>query len=274
MNYTVQYYGLIDGIDKSSTGALDIIDTSGGILPQNGANITPKIMKLTLNGDGTVKTEQSIKKIYLEETFRYRDAPDLSYIDKLKTFDAHYAPVELWVLKDGRNPESTEREDWDVYNKDDLGLESFYDLSLTNISDGIESPSTVVLKNNAFIRILYIPTDGTSESPVDFWDYDITDGYIYSAMSGSMGFSGQANTSTQSNSNTAYANTKSQGINNPNNYTGNGAKFAFGNANTGTGLQSEMVNGMYFNQFNRINGVAQAFRGCFFGIAKQLDSDR
>ena len=59
MNYTVQYYGLIDGIDKSSTGALDIIDTSGGILPQNGANITPKIMKLTLNGDGTVKTEQS-----------------------------------------------------------------------------------------------------------------------------------------------------------------------------------------------------------------------
>ena len=273
VNYTVQYYGLIDGIDKSSTGALDIIDTSGGILPQNGANITPKIMKLTLNGDGTVKTEQSIKKIYLEETFRYRDAPDLSYIDKLKTFDAHYAPVELWVLKDGRNSESTEREDWDVYNKDDLGLESFYDLSLTNISDGIESPSTVVLKNNAFIRILYIPTDGTSESPVDFWDYDITDGYIYSAMSGSMGFSGQANTSTQSNSNTAYANTKSQGINNPNNYTGNGAKFAFGNANTGTGLQSEMVNGMYFNQFNRINGVAQAFKGCFFGIAKQLDSD-
>ncbi len=47
MNYTVQYYGLIDGIDKSSTGALDIIDTSGGILPQNGANITPKIMKPT-----------------------------------------------------------------------------------------------------------------------------------------------------------------------------------------------------------------------------------
>ena len=49
-----------------------------------------------------------------------------------------------------------------------------------------------------FIRILYIPTDGTSESPVDFWDYDITDGYIYSAMSGSMGFSGQGIVSIKS----------------------------------------------------------------------------
>lgn len=271
VTYTVQYYGLIDEIDKSSSGALDIIDTSGGVLPQNGPNNTPKTMKLTLNNDGTVKTNQSIKKLYLEETFRYRDAPDLSYIDKLKTFDAHYEPVELWVLKDSKSAESTAREDWDIYNKDELGLESFYDLNLTNISNGVESPSTVVLKDNATIRILYVPAGGTSETPVDFWDYDITDGYIYSAISENGVFSGRSNTSTQSNSRTAYAKTNAQGINTRNNYNGSGAKFAFGNANTGTGLQTERVDGMYFNQFNRLNGVVQGFKGCFFGIAQGLD---
>lgn len=272
VTYTVQYYGLIDEIDKSSSGALDIIDTSGGVLPQNGPNNTPKTMKLTLNNDGTVKTNQSIKKLYLEETFRYRDAPDLSYIDKLKTFDAHYEPVELWVLKDSKSAESTVREDWDIFNKDELGLESFYDLSLTNISNGVESPSTVVLKDNATIRILYVPAGGTSETPVDFWDYDITDGYIYSAISENGVFSGRSNTSTQSNSRIAYVKTNAQGINNGNNYNGSGAKFAFGGGNTGTGLQKECVDGMHFNTFNRLNGVAQGFKGCFFGIAQGLDS--
>ena len=270
VTYTVQYYGLIDAIDKSSTGTLDIIDTSGGVLPQNGSDNIPKIMKLTLNDDGTVKTTQSIKKLYLEETFRYRDAPDLSYIDKLKTFDAHYEPVELWVLKDDKSAESTVREDWDIYNKDDLGLKSFYDLSLTNISNGVESPTTVVLKNNATVRILYVPTGGTSETPVDFWDYDITDGYIYSDKNLSV----KRNTSSQSNSWTAYANTFRQGINSPNNYSNDGSRFSFGNANTGSGWHIQELDGMYFNQFNRsFSGVTRSYKGCFFGLPVRLDSN-
>ena len=52
-SYTVQYYARLDRVDKDSGGVLELIDTSGGRLPQNGG--TPVIKNLAVNADGTIK---------------------------------------------------------------------------------------------------------------------------------------------------------------------------------------------------------------------------
>ena len=63
---------------------------------------------------------------------------------------------------------------------------------------------------------------------------------------------------------------RQQGINRGSNYTGSGAKLAFGNANTGTALQNESWNGNTLNQYNHSgNGLL----GCTFGLVTGLNSE-
>ena len=52
--------------------------------------------------------------------------------------------------------------------------------------------------------------------------------------------------------------------------TGSGAKLAFGNANTGTGLENEKWGNNTLNQYNRSGG---GYLGCTFGLVTRLDSN-
>ena len=64
----------------------------------------------------------------------------------------------------------------------------------------------------------------------------------------------------------------SHGINSSSNYAGSSdadAKFAFGNANTGTSLENVSWNGNTLNQYNR---SGNGFLGCTFGLVTGLDS--
>lgn len=70
-----------------------------------------------------------------------------------------------------------------------------------------------------------------------------------------------------------YGNTYQQGINSPSNYTRPGAKLAFGNSNTGSGLANETLKtGDVVNNINKTNGNVNAL-GSVFDLATGLNDD-
>lgn len=94
------------------------------------------------------------------------------------------------------------------------------------------------------IRLVADQTESNYNNAATFYDYDITkEGRI-----------------TWDSTNGSY------GINSNSNYQGNGAKLAFGNANTGTGLDSQTWNGNTLNKYNNAS-----IEGCTFGLVKGLD---
>ena len=96
------------------------------------------------------------------------------------------------------------------------------------------------------IRLVAEQTEGNYNNAATFYDYDITD-----------------------DGKTTWDNTNGQhGINSGSNYTNSGAKLAFGNANTGTGLEGQNWNGNTLNQYNK-----QSIQGCTFGLVKGLDAE-
>lgn len=103
---------------------------------------------------------------------------------------------------------------------------------------------TILVKPNTVIRFIYEPTkqgvnegeSGYLKKDVNFFDYDITDGHIYtdSNFSHSAATSTQANYEAANSQNITYANTSAYGVNLPDHYTGGNVEYAFGHANAGT----------------------------------------
>ena len=250
-HFTVQYYANLEVAKRDDNGYLEIIDTDnggndqGGKLPQNGSD--PEITRLYLedagNGKRKVQTEQQLKELYSANEYDYFDAPALPYVNVFRG-NGNYQAQAVWVLKEGGNPSSTNRDDWTVYEP----VIDPTELHFTNNPDnpGIAQGNTILIQDGTVIRLVAKPTDSTYENDVIFYDYDITD-----------------------DGRTTWDGTNgSHGINSGENYSGNGAKLAFGNANTGTGLEGQNWNGNTLNQFNQ-NG----FKGCTFGLVKGLDGN-
>ena len=245
-HFTVQYYAYLDVVQKSSDGALTVIDTdaggkgNGGNLPKNGE--TPTTTKLELVGDGkksSIKSEKELTLLYEENQYSYYNAPDLRYFNVMAK-NPSYKLAELWVLKEGKNAGSTNRDDWTIY-KDPENLE------FTNNESSADN-KTVWIKDDAVIRLVANSTTDIYNNAATFYDYDITD-----------------------DGRTTWDGTnKAHGINSSGNYAGSGAKFAFGNANTGTGLFNERWNGNTLNQYNH---SGNGYLGCTFGLVTGLASD-
>ena len=273
IQYTVQYYATVQSLNLDTSGKLEIIDTTGKTLPRNGT--TPHTKWLTILSDGSVKRDSTLVPVYSEKNYLYNAAPGLVYVDRLYT-DDHYELTELWVLKDGRDKNSTNRDDWDIYNKAALGLKSIHDLHLTSIASNVVPNDTIYVAEGTTMRFVYEPTIATRSAPVTFYDYDISDGYIYGSNSDASNQNNPKKTSSQS-STRSYINTIRKGINSKSNYSGTNTNrmFAFGNANTGTGLENESLDGNFFNKFNRVawGQPALGFKGCFFGIANSLNTN-
>ncbi|MCI8648377.1 MAG: fibro-slime domain-containing protein [Firmicutes bacterium] len=141
-----------------------------------------------------------------------------------------------------------------------------------------EGRNYIYLHEGATVRLEYDPSTSKPTSGVDFYDYDIGDGYIYSNATDAQNQTNQKNTSTQD-GNQYYMHTNRSGINSPDNYQNDGgAKLGFGNANTGSGLQEEKwgTNKETLNRFNRrenhfsTDATTASFSGCTFGLAKSL----
>lgn len=183
--YTVQYYANLprfvkDGEQEASgLTPLKVFDTSGGKLPTNSANnstlnIYLKSIGQTTNknaGDPTtlytVATKDELTRMYTDNKFEYIKAPNPSYIDKL-TENSSYTLKAVWVLKDGKNPESTNSDDWEQYNTD---------VHFTNRSDVAAANKQVVyIHDSTVIRLIYDCANTSQPLPATFYDYDITSG--------------------------------------------------------------------------------------------------
>lgn len=100
------------------------------------------------------------------------------------------------------------------------------------------------------IRLVADQTSGNYSNDVTFYDYDITEDGVHT-----------------------YKDGKAQGINNPENYRGDGSKLAFGNDNTSTSLGTVTWTDSQgkVNSINKKNEIS--LEGCTFGLVKWLDSD-
>ena len=254
--FTVQYYGRLKMLKTADEGYLKILDTEadadgeGGKLPTNGGNLPTTGLYVDQNNGGVLQTEECLEKLYVENTYNYLSAPGLPYVNILRD-NGNYQANEVWVLKKGEDPSSTDEDDWDVYKN----ITSATDLAFTNNPSKVDD-KTILIEEGTVIRLVADQTEGTYDNNVTFYDYDITDDGIV----------------TWDGTNGAH------GINSSSNYTGTGAKLAFGNANTGTGLADETWNGNYLNQYNRQNpndssSPELGFKGCTFGLVTGLDSN-
>ena len=239
--FTVQYYAYLDLAKTDDLGGyLKIIDTSGGNLPKNGGDIEEKHFYLDDAGNGKrkIKTEEKLTKVYEDHSFPFLGYNEVEYIDRLSK-NSHYKLVSVWVLKSGASSASTDPNNWDSYDPNNVRF--------TNDPESVDK-TTVLVTKDTVIRLVYDPTNGMYNNAVNFYDYDIT----------------EDGKTTQGTDGTTY------GINSAKNYSGSGAKFAFGNANTGTGLEKETWEGNTLNQYNRITN---GYSGCTFGLVTGLGKD-
>lgn len=249
--FTVQYYANLKVTDRDSGGYLEILNTDnggnnqGGKLPSNGGNtpITGLYLVDAGNGKREIRTHMELTELYTANEYDYFSAPSLPYVNIFRD-NGNYTANEVWVLKEGKDASSTNEADWEVY-KDIVGAT---ELHFTNNPDKATEPDTILIEEGTVIRLVANQTESAYDNAATFYDYDITD-----------------------DGRTTWDGTNGQhGINSGSNYTGSGAKFAFGNANTGTGLENENWQGNTLNQYNRSgNGLL----GCTFGLVTGLDGE-
>ncbi|MDE6830234.1 MAG: hypothetical protein K2P34_07905, partial [Lachnospiraceae bacterium] len=284
--FKVQYYANLEKVayndptltenagDGKNTNELPVIDTDGGKLPGNGrgAENSPNsnsIRKLYVDTKtGKLKTKTELTEVYAERNFEYLKAPTINYINAVIESPS-YELKEVWVLKAGGDPKSTEKNDWEIHSYNEH-------LHFTNraLSDGIEAGETYVyIADNATIRLVYDTTTKDMDFEAAFYDYDIGDGKIYASEANAKNGTNGKSTSTQG-TGIWYMRTGQEGINSSENYSDSGTKFAFGNSNTGSGLQHEQWSGNLLNKNNSTQTghptVAGSYKGCTFGLAARL----
>ena len=249
--FTVQYYANLEVTDRDSGGYLKILNTDnggnnqGGKLPTNGGNTPTTGLYLVEAGNGKreIRTHMELTELYTANEYDYFSAPSLPYVNIFRD-NGNYTANEVWVLKEGKDASSTNEADWEVHK----GIVGATELHFTNNPDKASEPNTILIEGGTVIRLVANQTESAYDNAATFYDYDITD-----------------------DGKTTWDGTNgSHGINSGSNYTGSGAKLAFGNANTGTGLHNESWNGNTLNQYNRSGGGLQ---GCTFGLVTGLDSE-
>ena len=285
-HYTVQYYAnlekvayndstLVEKVGSTNyTNELPVIDTTDKKLPKNGNGTgnSPNgngIRTLYVNtGTGKLKTKTELTKVYEERPFEYHKAPTIDYINALVT-NPSYDLKQVWVLKDGAAADSINPGDWTQYTYNE-------NLHFTNRSVSASKPGEeetyIFIAEDATLRLVYDTTTKDKDIEVAFYDYDIGDGYIYDANGN------RSNTSKQG-SGTWTMHTGQQGINNASNYMGkSGPKLAFGNANSGSGLQHVQWNDNLLNKYNGTQDghpeVGGSYKGCTFGLVSKLSEGK
>ncbi len=293
--------------------ALEVIDTTkkgnnsaSPVLPSNGHEPETTYLKLDVMKDGnymsgeygsqkdgsgndlytgnygkdskiyTVHQEIVSQKFFNENTFTYDKAHLWRNIDKLWDDDG-YIVDRIGILKDGRNPESQDKNDWWIYLCENSGgtKNEITNISFTNLASEEDAPRLdenpenddgsvgmprdrdykILITQGMVMRIYYELQEGTFESPAHFYDYDITDG-----------------TTTD-----GRWNSYTRGINSASNYDGVSSLkkgdstanlYAFGNSNSGTGMSSAKYGGYYINRANSSDTSKgnYVYKGCSFGL--------
>ena len=273
--YKVQYYAYIPRFANSGSNPLTVIDTSGGVLPNNGAAPKTKQLYLEASGGNTnknhgkatqkylVKTVNQLTEMYTANTFHYVTSPNPSYINKLFE-NPSYTLAELWVLKGGKNANSTNKSDWDIYT----------DLSKVHFTNRDSIDGYITITDDTVIRLVYDTRSTTESFPADFYDYDISSG-----KSGDYWLTGKAGINSKSNYGTSRKGRT---------YDSHCDVLAFGNDNTGTGLSRYKFSEVFLNKYSTTylpEGKTDPQKdtvsiknydlfGCTFGLAKSLQDGK
>lgn len=265
-SFTVQYYANIPRFATGGSNPLKVIDTSGKVLPTNGGSMATRSLYLEDTGiqntqNAGVKTNlfrvattTELTKMYTDGTFRYEESPGLSYFNKLKDNES-YTLKEIWVLKPGKDPASTDRNDWNVYP---YGA----DTAFTNEA-GRATGNTILISDGAVLRLVSDSSSGDYHNGTTFYDYDISSGYNAGWRTGITGINSEGNYGISRNGKRTWR---------------SGADvFAFGNANCGTGMSGYYFDGGPLNKWNGTNknytGRNTDYGGATFGLANSLNAD-
>ncbi|NBI09542.1 fibro-slime domain-containing protein [Colidextribacter sp. OB.20] len=265
--FTVEYYAnlnrpakrgdAIDGKQVSTANVLPFIDTSGGILPQNGkdydvngTNGEPRSAELLLDDNGNVIFVKEMREIFQSSTIQYNpievEKLTTEYLGKVVSEDgAHYELTEVRIYPDG----ATEENENDPAAYTPYTEDVFNALNFTNSAKTAYDTGAVLITNNTVIRMVYeTSNEGTTSYKATFYDYDITNG-------------------KQDTKGGYY--TGAEGINSRENSDA-ADKFAFGGANTGTYFGENKRDGSLINKLNTTSRGAEpgkdGYKGCSFGL--------
>ncbi len=290
--------------------------------------------------DGTIKIKNRLYKLFADESVRYLTKPQMRYMNKLynsssnaQEYNANYSLKEVWLKKDSSNKDSIVENNFLVLQAPQMEIDGIMrhdpskfiftnndkNANLTKEEKGIRygedtntGRKTVLVTDDLVIRLVFEPTTGTTDiQNVDFFDYDISDGWIYTSQSAAKKVAegaspdtiktfdkaedleeayetsetpeGKTKTSFQNDSRFAdkhfWAVTNSKGINSTS------PLFAFGNANTRTGLgnqtwidpKTSTSNSLNTsNKINRFNTNADGsnLQGATYNLVTSLDADQ
>ena len=272
--FTVQYYSNITRFATIGDNPLKVIDTSGKSLPTNGGSMATRNIYLEATdqntnqnrGDATplyrVKTVTELTKLYTEGTYEFATSPGLDYFNKLKDNES-YTLKEIWVLKDGKEAESTDRSNWDIY--------SYYnDTSFTNVASEAVG-NTILINDGDVIRLVADSSVGSYQNDNTFYDYNISSGQNSDERwrTGITGINSEINYGSS--------------LNGKRNWRSGADVFAFGNANCGTGMSGYLFDEGPLNKWNgnakntdgslKYSGKNDDYGGATFRLASRLNDD-
>lgn len=278
---TAQYYAYIDEsvisddsykvyTNGTNTNEVFSINTLGRRLPKNGTGISTspndnKLRTRYVNVDknspdyGTLARRRVLQVMYHNQKLSLVGGVLSDAIDSFNNTSYHVK--ELWVSKDTTDLGSINESDWDIipYSSDMVFMliNDESNQESRNVVDGngdavtdtwYDSENNILyLKDNATVRFVADYINTSTDLPVTFYDYDITDGNRYSSV---------ADAYKQVNPNTtgSYLYSYHSGINDVNNYKGSGsAHLAFGNGNMSTGWGLQKWVGNPSNAVNKLN---------------------
>ena len=214
IDLTVQHWATVNqltGVD----GADGLIESArpDGVAGNATAKLKSEDVFTSIYTDDVLKLDNTLKK-NIEELSKVL----LASADKE---NKNYELSEIWFLNDGKSADSTNRDDWTIYQA--------------------SSDATVNLTKDTTVRLVYNPLshDSSLAQDVTFYDYDVTDGKRYNANG-------------REDPNGNYLNTTDTGINSDSNYNG-GNEFN----RLAVGMNSTWVDHKYHNAKSQ-NGTGPA----------------
>ncbi len=302
-------------------------------------DLDPKnTVKFSDSDKGEVKTIDRLYKLFEDEPVQYLTKPQMRYMNKLyngsanaSAYNANYSLKEVWLKKDSTNKDQIEETDFLVLQAPQMEVDGIMrhdpskfiftnnenNANLTKKEKGIHygedlntGKKTVLVTEDMVIRLVFEPTTGTTDiQDVDFFDYDISDGWIYTSQNAAKAvaegaspdtittyktaeeleaaYNANANpygkTYTSFQSDSRFADKKFWAVTNQKGINSSATVFAFGNNNTKTGLGLKEWNGYTLNSANKYNRFGRSkwsqfpdgvnYQGATFDLAEGFNSD-
>ena len=286
-------------------------------LPYNGMTDSNLSYRISLDDEGNVNTHNELIRLFEDDRARYLLKPQMEYMNRLyhssDDKNTNYSLSQIWLSwsKEEDKLDSVQPGDFNQIIGKEGGALDESKIRFTNNPKRVDSSweegkpitnyvleeggiTTILITDGAIVRFVFDPTeqdDYTNTQGVNFYDYDITDGKIYTSREDCVNGDNPKSTSQQAELQAAgkaiYARTDlfdaddpnpqhGAGINAIENYDPNnkGTRLAFGNANTGTGL-GDLIwkQGSVINTPNRFNDKTNPGTQATYQIATGLNDD-